>query len=43
MRNGCGIANDLILLDQHLPDLAGAEVLNRLKGDPALRATPSSS
>jgi CheY-like chemotaxis protein len=31
---------DLILLDLHLPDLRGDEVLRRLKGDPATRAIP---
>jgi signal transduction histidine kinase/CheY-like chemotaxis protein len=31
---------DLILLDQHLPDLTGTEVLHRLKADPELRAIP---
>jgi signal transduction histidine kinase/ActR/RegA family two-component response regulator len=31
---------DLILLDQHLPDLAGEVLLHRLKADPDLRAIP---
>ena len=31
---------DLILLDQHLPDLTGTEVLHRLKADPELRGIP---
>ncbi len=31
---------ELILLDQHLPDLDGIEVLRRLGADPALRGTP---
>jgi CheY-like chemotaxis protein len=31
---------DLILLDQHLPDIPGAEVLQRLKANPATRALP---
>jgi CheY-like chemotaxis protein len=31
---------DLVLLDLHLPDLSGAEVLNRLKGDPATASIP---
>ncbi|MGH2967748.1 MAG: response regulator, partial [Solirubrobacteraceae bacterium] len=31
---------DLILLDQHLPDVTGAEVLHRLKADPETRAIP---
>jgi signal transduction histidine kinase/ActR/RegA family two-component response regulator len=31
---------DLILLDQHLPDLTGAEVLHRLKAHPATRDIP---
>jgi sigma-B regulation protein RsbU (phosphoserine phosphatase) len=30
----------LIVLDQHLPDLSGAEVWRRLKGDPATAGTP---
>jgi signal transduction histidine kinase/CheY-like chemotaxis protein len=31
---------DLVLLDLHLPDLSGAEVLDRLKGDPATASIP---
>jgi CheY-like chemotaxis protein len=31
---------DLILLDQHLPDIPGAEVLQRLKAHPDTRALP---
>jgi signal transduction histidine kinase/CheY-like chemotaxis protein len=31
---------DLILLDQHLPDVTGAVVLQRLKADPELRGIP---
>jgi signal transduction histidine kinase len=31
---------DLILLDVHLPDLNGAEVLHRLRSDPRTRAIP---
>lgn len=31
---------DVILLDQHLPDLRGAEVLQRLKADPATASIP---
>jgi CheY-like chemotaxis protein len=31
---------DLVLLDQHLPDLAGVEVLHRLKADPDTRDVP---
>ncbi len=31
---------DLILLDQHLPDVTGAEVLRRLQADPATRHIP---
>jgi CheY-like chemotaxis protein len=31
---------DLILLDQHLPDLTGTEVLHRLKAHPETRAIP---
>lgn len=31
---------DLILLDVHLPDIKGDEVLRRLKADPALQAIP---
>jgi CheY-like chemotaxis protein len=31
---------DLILLDQHLPDVTGSNVLCRLKADPATRAIP---
>jgi len=31
---------DLVLLDLHLPDLHGAEVLQQLKRDPATAATP---
>jgi CheY-like chemotaxis protein len=31
---------DLILLDAHLPDLHGDEVLKRLRGDDATRAIP---
>jgi signal transduction histidine kinase/ActR/RegA family two-component response regulator len=31
---------DLILLDQHLPDIPGAEVLQRLKATPETRAIP---
>ena len=31
---------DIILLDQHLPDLRGDEVLVRLKAEPATRRTP---
>jgi CheY-like chemotaxis protein/anti-sigma regulatory factor (Ser/Thr protein kinase) len=31
---------DVILLDLHLPDVAGTEVLRRLKLDPRTRATP---
>ena len=31
---------DLILLDRHLPDLSGGEVLHRLKADPETRTIP---
>jgi signal transduction histidine kinase len=31
---------ELILLDQHLPDLTGADVLHRLRADPATRSIP---
>ena len=31
---------DLILLDLHLPDLPGIEVLRRLQADPALAGVP---
>jgi CheY-like chemotaxis protein len=31
---------DLILLDIHLPDIEGDEVLRRLREDPALRGIP---
>jgi signal transduction histidine kinase/ActR/RegA family two-component response regulator len=31
---------DVILLDQHLPDVTGSKVLCRLKADPATRAIP---
>jgi CheY-like chemotaxis protein len=31
---------ELILLDQHLPDLTGADVLHRLRADPATRGIP---
>jgi CheY-like chemotaxis protein len=31
---------DLVLLDLHLPDIDGAEVLERLRGDPATREIP---
>jgi signal transduction histidine kinase/CheY-like chemotaxis protein len=31
---------DLVLLDQHLPDMTGAEVLHRLKADPETRDLP---
>jgi signal transduction histidine kinase/ActR/RegA family two-component response regulator len=31
---------DLVLLDLHLPDLSGAEVLDRLNGDPATASIP---
>jgi len=31
---------DLILLDLHLPDISGEEVLRELHGDPELRQTP---
>jgi CheY-like chemotaxis protein len=31
---------DLILLDLHLPDLSGFEVLNRLRADPRTRGSP---
>jgi CheY-like chemotaxis protein len=31
---------DLILLDLHLPDLTGFEVLNRLRADPRTRGSP---
>jgi len=30
----------LVLLDINLPDIKGAEVLERLKSDPALKETP---
>jgi PAS domain S-box-containing protein len=33
-------APDLVLLDLHLPDLAGDEVLRRLRADPRTAATP---
>jgi CheY-like chemotaxis protein len=33
-------APDIILLDLHLPDLQGDEVLNELKADPATAAIP---
>src|SRR5206468_1857105 len=31
---------DLILLDLHLPDISGDQVLRELQGDPGLRQTP---
>ncbi len=31
---------DMILLDLHLPDMSGEEVLRRLQADPATRSTP---
>jgi len=31
---------DLILLDLHLPDIPGAEILDRLQGDPATASIP---
>src|SRR5256712_5108138 len=31
---------DLILLDLHLPDISGEQVLRELQGDPGLRQTP---
>ena len=36
----CQHQPDLILLDQHLPDLAGEEVLRRLQADPDTAAVP---
>jgi CheY-like chemotaxis protein len=46
MQGGTGLAlarqhhPDLILLDVHLPDMPGDEVLRQLQSDPHLRATP---
>jgi CheY-like chemotaxis protein len=31
---------DLILLDQHLPDMRGVDVLHRLRADPATHGIP---
>ncbi len=43
-REGIEIAHlhppDLILLDMHLPDISGEEVLNALRAEPATRETP---
>jgi len=40
MEDGSQPQPDLIVLDGHLPDLTGEEVLRRLKANPATREIP---